>query len=123
MTSFRKIAAGQLREALPKKWVLVDDERTLNTISKPTAVLSQRTLEPAAIAPLSFVDITLALMILSEHTDPVAAEDALDDLLVEALTAIGTLSGLTWISATKVVHQDRYMGYEITTTATLQLGV
>ena len=64
----------------------------------------------------------MALMILSPHTDARAAEDDLDVLLVEALTGVNSLQNLTWTEASKVVHLDRYMGYEITTQATAELG-
>jgi len=121
MSSFRKIAADAIRAALPKKWVFIDDERSLNVLSKPTLVMSQRDLEPSPIAPLSYLSITLALIVLSEHTDPVKAEDALDDLLVEVLNIVQSFGNLTWSKATKIVHQERHMGYEITTQATIQL--
>jgi len=121
MSSFRKEAAAQLRAALPTKWTFIDDERSLNALSRPTVVMSQRDLEPSLIAPLSYISASFAVIVLSHHTDPVTAENALDDLLVETLRAIRTLPGLTWTNATKVVHQERHMGYEITTLATIQL--
>jgi|AntAceMinimDraft_6_1070360.scaffolds.fasta_scaffold64024_2 hypothetical protein len=121
MTSTRIEAANLIRPAMPKKWAYIDDERSLNVISRPTLIISQRNIAPSTIAPLALLTVTFAVIILSEHTDPTASENALDDLLITALKAIGTLPGLTWTNATKIVHLDRYMGYEITTIATLQL--
>jgi hypothetical protein len=121
MTSTRIEASTQIRAAMPKTWAYIDDERSLNVINRPTLIISQRNLEPSTIAPLSLITVTLAVIILSEHTDPTASENALDDLLIIALQGIGTLAGLTWTNASKIVHLDRFMGYEITTIATLQL--
>ncbi len=120
--SMRSAAVDALTAELPNTWTIIDDERSLNAITRPTMLVSVRSFTPSDYAPLSKITVTLALMILSAHTDAKAAEDDLDELLVEALTAVNTLPNLTWSEATKVVHLDRYMGYEITTQATAELG-
>ena len=120
--SMRSAAVDALTAELPNTWTIIDDERSLNAITRPTMLVSVRSFTPSEYAPLSKITVTLALMILSAHTDAKAAEDDLDELLVEALTAVNTLPNLTWSEATKVVHLDRYMGYEITTQATAELG-
>ncbi len=120
--SMRSAAVDQLTGVLPTTWTVIDDERALNTISKPTMLVSVRSFTPSDFAPLSKITVTMALMILSPHTDAKAAEDDLDTLLVEAAQAINSLPNLTWTEATKIVHLDRYMGYEITTEATAELG-
>ena len=120
--SMRSAAVDALTAELPNTWTIIDDERSLNAITRPTLLVSVRSFTPSDYAPLSKITVTLALMILSAHTDAKAAEDDLDELLVEALTAVNTLPNLTWSEATKVVHLDRYMGYEITTQATAELG-
>jgi len=120
--SMRSAAVDALTAELPNTWTVIDDERSLNAITRPTMLVSVRSFTPSEYAPLSKITVTIALMILSAHTDAKAAEDDLDDLLVEALTAVNTLPNLTWSEATKVVHLDRYMGYEITTQATAELG-
>jgi arginine deiminase len=118
----RSAAVEQLQTVLPATWSIIDDERSLNTISKPTMLVSVRSFTPSDFAPLSKITVTMALMILSPHTDAKAAEDNLDELFVEAANGINELPNLTWIEATKIVHLDRYMGYEITTEATAELG-
>lgn len=118
----RSTIVDQLSGALPSSWTIMDDERAINTIARPTAIVSVRSLAPSDFAPLSAITVTVALIILSAHTDASKAEDDLDDLLFQALTAFQTLPNLTWTDATKIVHLDRYMGYEITTEATAQLG-
>lgn len=120
--SMRSAAVDALTAQLPTSWTVIDDERSLNTITRPTMLVSVRSFTPSDFAPLSKITVTMALMILSAHTDAKAAEDDLDSLLVEALTAVNTLPNLTWSEAAKVVHLDRYMGYEITTQATAELG-
>lgn len=120
--SMRSAAVDGLKTVFPKTWSIIDDERSLNTITKPTAIVSLRTVEPSEFAPLSKMTVTLAIMILSPHTDAKASEDELDDLLVAALQGIHELPNLTWSTATKIVHLERFMGYEITTTATAELG-
>jgi len=120
--SMRSAAVDQLTGVLPNTWTVIDDERALNTISKPTMLVSVRSFTPSDFAPLSKITVTMALMILSPHTDAKAAEDDLDTLFVEAAQAINSLPNLTWTEATKIVHLDRYMGYEITTEATAELG-
>jgi len=120
--SMRSAAVDALTGVLPNTWTIVDDERSINTINKPTAIVSVRTIEPSEFAPLSKLIVTIALIVLSPHTDSKASEDQLDTLLVEALTGINQLPNLTWSTATKIVHLERFMGYEITTTATAALG-
>lgn len=120
--SMRSAAVDQLTGVLPTTWTVIDDERALNTIAKPTMLVSVRSFTPSDFAPLSKITVTMALMILSPHTDAKAAEDDLDTLFVEAAQAINSLPNLTWTEATKIVHLDRYMGYEITTEATAELG-
>jgi predicted RNase H-like nuclease len=120
--SMRSTAVDQLTAALPNTWTVIDDERALNVITRPTMLVSVRSFTPSDFAPLSKITVTMALMILSSHTDARAAEDDLDTLIVEALTAVNSLQNLTWTDANKMVHLDRYMGYEITTQATAELG-
>ncbi len=120
--SMRSAAVDALTAQLPTSWTVIDDERSLNTITRPTMLVSVRSFVPSDFAPLSKITVTMALMILSPHTDAKAAEDDLDILLVEALAVINNLPNLTWSEASKVVHLDRYMGYEITTQATAELG-
>lgn len=120
--SMRSNAVDQLTAALPNTWTVIDDERALNVITRPTMLVSVRSFTPSDFAPLSKITVTMALMILSSHTDARAAEDDLDTLIVEALTAVNSLQNLTWTDANKMVHLDRYMGYEITTQATAELG-
>ena len=120
--SMRSAAVDALTAQLPTSWTVIDDERSLNTLTRPTMLVSVRSFTPSDFAPLSKITVTMALMILSAHTDAKAAEDDLDSLLVEALTAVNSLPNLTWSEAAKVVHLDRYMGYEITTQATAELG-
>jgi len=120
--SMRSAAVDGLKTVLPNTWTIVDDERAINTITKPTAIVSVRTIEPSEFAPLSKLIVTMALMVLSPHTDAKASEDELDELLVAALDGINQLGNMTWSTATKIVHLERFMGYEITTTATAELG-
>jgi len=120
--SMRSAAVDALTGVLPNTWTIIDDERSLNAITRPTLLVSVRSFTPSDYAPLSKITVTLALMILSAHTDAKAAEDDLDELIVELLAAVNTLPNLTWSEANKVVHLDRYMGYEITTQATAELG-
>ena len=120
--SMRSAAVEALKGVLPTTWTIVDDERSINNITKPTAIVSVRTVEPSEFAPLSKLIVTMALIVLSAHTDAKASEDELDDLLVASLNGINQLPNLTWSTATKIVHLERFMGYEITTTATAELG-
>lgn len=120
--SMRSNVVDQLAAELPKSWHVVDDERAINTIAKPTVIVSVRSFAPSDFAPLNNITVTIALLLLSPHTDAGKAEDQLDELIVTVLEAFQTLPNLTWTDATKIVHLDRYMGYEITTEATAQLG-
>lgn len=120
--SMRSNVVDQLSAQLPNSWQVIDDERALNAISKPTVLVSMRSFKPSDFAPLHNITVTIALLLLSPHTDASKAEDQLDELIVTTLEAFQTLTGLTWTDATKIVHMDRYMGYEITVEATATLG-
>lgn len=120
--SMRSSIVTQIEGELPSSWVVVDDERALNVISKPTVIVSVRSLTPSDFAPLHNMTVNVALLLLSPHTDASKAEDQLDELLVTVLEAFQNMRGLTWVEASKIVHMDRYMGWEITTEATATLG-
>ena len=93
--SMRSAAVAALTGAMPATWTVIDDERSLNNIRQPTMIVSVRTIEPADFAPLSHLIVTMAVIVLSPHTDATTPADT-----ATSKSAIITASATSWAACT-----------------------
>lgn len=85
------------------------------TIEGITVVLKHSQMERLAEAPQGSLRNTVVLTVVDPHEDQTAAENALDDSVLELVTAIDTLPKINWTNAEKVLV-DPYLGWDITLT-------
>jgi hypothetical protein len=99
---------------LPTAWHVIPEQRMPETIARITVVIKHRRIEKLPEAPIGHLRHEVTLTVADPHTDVAAAEDALDEAVVEL---IGTLDGhpsISWSDAEKVAVNDTYFGWDLT---------
>lgn len=94
----------QLRPLLPKGYVLVNVQRTLDALSKPTVLFRQERIGRQIVSGQTIpggriVGATLTIAVPSDDTG--IAERLLDDHVVTLLDAIDRVSDVRWVTAEK----------------------
>lgn len=92
----------QVRPNLPAGWRYIPNQNTPSTISVVTVVYKLLELEPLPEAPMGSIRNTIVLTVLSPHEDDVKAEDALDNDVIDLLTALDGHPTISWTRAHKV---------------------
>ena len=122
VTNARHELANALREALPPKWLVLNYWPTLDNPDRVTILVRQSALVRTPGAPRLYRDVTVNVGLVEPGLDPALVEDALDEdleLLIDALESI-PIDGLRWEGASRSVFQDRWQGYDVTTTITTE---
>lgn len=114
--SVRDYLKAELTPLLPTGWKFIPNQRMPETISKTTVVLKHTQMERLAEAPLGQLRNTVILTVADPHQDQIRAENALDDSVLELVSAIDTLVPINWTAAQKVLVNDTYLGWDITLT-------
>ncbi|MGO2658425.1 MAG: hypothetical protein ACTH9T_04840 [Mycetocola reblochoni] len=112
MTSARHQLAAALTPLLPPTWRIVPYERSIDRPSSVVVMLKQSTITRHPSAPDGAHLVEFVVTIISPHEDNAAAEDQLDDGVIELTHALDD-AGLGWDTATKVSFADRFMAYDI----------
>jgi hypothetical protein len=115
--------ADILAAALPRKsYLIVPDERSLDTLDRRTIIVSQQGFAPATISPLTYLTVRFTVRVLSPKTDLMQAEQDASDATSDVCTTITKLgTDIVWTDANKVlarVGAAQYLGYDITVEAT-----
>lgn len=118
MSTLRAELRKRLQPILPPDYVLRPNATPLDTITRPTLQLKQLALEPSREAPQGNLAVEFILTLASPLTAPQAAEDALDDDVVELLAALDRIEWVAWTRAEKVVtgRAEAYLAYDVTLT-------
>lgn len=119
MATIRKQLYDQLTTYLPdRKYSLRPNNQALEQIAKPTILIKQLALRPAPAAPNGCLEAEVVVTLASPISSPQRAEDALDDDVLEILTALDEAGMSIWTEARKVVAEDKYLAYDINMTLT-----
>lgn len=117
-TSLRAWFSAQLKPLLPSGWRYIPNQNTPSTITVPTLVYKLLEIEPLPEAPLGALRHRIVLTLLSPHEDDVKAEDALDNEVIELITALDPHSLIAWETARKIRDdKSSRLGWDITVTA------
>lgn len=110
--------SDELKPLLPVTWRYIPNQATPKTISVPTLVYKLLEIEPLPEAPLGALRNRIVLTLLTPFEGDVKAENALDNDVIELITALDPHSDIAWESARKVRDEttDR-LGWDITVTA------
>ncbi len=103
----------ELTPLLPAGWTIIPNQKMPETITKITVVLKHLTIEPSPANPIGSLNNHVTITVADPHTDQVRAENALDDAVVELLTALDGHSRIVWRPANKVLVNDTYLGWDI----------
>lgn len=106
MMSARKDLAAELKPLLPKRWRLVDTERSIDKIDRFTVVIRQRKVEPAPNLQGSLLT-TLVVTLIGPTTLAGDYEDELDLAVAQLILIVSQkLPSLVWDAATKKVWRE-----------------
>lgn len=112
-SSVRDWLKEQLGPLLPSGWVIIPNQRMPETIDRITVIIKHSEMERLAEAPIGNLRHRVILTIADPHEDDVKAENALDDSVLELVTALDGLAQISWSTARKVAVQDPYIGWDI----------
>lgn len=107
----RVMVAKALRDAGMRVPVHASVPPDLPVVGRPVVWLRSDQWEPQSGE--SFLKVGLTLLLVSGFAEPGAADDELDDALVDVLDAIGNVDGVVWTAANRAVVGDQYHCYEI----------
>lgn len=122
MTTLRHELRDRLRPIIPRDYTLRPNGLQLETITKPVLQIKQMRMRPSDEAPVGSLTVDMVLTMAVPQRDPQAAEDKLDDDVLEMLTALDQIGWANWTNAEKVTAgpDDQYLAYDITVTITTQ---
>lgn len=105
--SIRSELIAALKPLLPARIKFVDVPRSLDGIEtgRPVVLVYRERIAKAPNAQGSYFN-TFALWVISPNIDPKRAEDQLDTMLDEVITALDGVAWLNWINADRSVFGD-----------------
>lgn len=110
----------ELTPLIPSTWRIIPEQRMPDTITKTTVVLKHLRITRLPAAPIGSLDNSVVITIADPHKETAAAENALDDNVLELVTAIDGHDNISWSLAEKVNVNDTYLGWDITVAVTTQ---
>ncbi|MGV8851715.1 MAG: hypothetical protein ACOH1M_03995 [Rhodoglobus sp.] len=116
VNSVRQWIQDELTPLLPTGWKVIPNQVGIETISNVTVVIKHLGIRKLSEAPVYHLSNDVTITIIDPHTDQVRAENALDDSVLELVTALDSLPGLIFVSAKKVFAEETYLGWDIETT-------
>lgn len=115
-TTVRGYIRAQLAPSWPSSWRFVPFQSMPQTIDTTTVILKHEAIDPDPKLPVGQVRNRVILTVADPHEGIEAAEDALDDAVVDLLTSLDGHRTIGWTSAEKVAVEGRYLGWDITLT-------
>ncbi|MGK9146664.1 hypothetical protein KXS11_03430 [Plantibacter flavus] len=114
----RKLIAEALRENLDRKYKIVDSPRNLDQIeaNKPVVQIIQTKLRPAPNKLGAYL-ADVAVWVIEPKT--IAAEDDLDDAMLDVAVALDKLDSLAWTEAERSTYGEDQPAYRFQTTVVI----
>lgn len=112
--SVRSDFAEFLTPLLPKDWRIVPFNTALDVTDRPVVMLIQKTVERAPEAPIGALKVGFSVLVIQPRTEPGAADDALDDDLMDVALAINKLKHVTFVRAERSTWNDTNPAWDIT---------
>lgn len=109
----RNDLAEVLRAEIPRTWELITSERAFDVKNKTVVIIKQSAVARAPEAPIGVRWAEFTLTITSRYVSDFArAENDLDNTLTQLLNILDR-QPLVWQTATKVLVNETYLGYDI----------
>lgn len=109
--SARSQLGTALAAALPK-FRIIPTERFPEKLTKTTIIVRHRDYTPAPNAQGTLL-AGLIVTIYTHIVDIEKAENELDNALPDLLAALQSIPSITWSRASKVLHSDTYLGFDV----------
>jgi hypothetical protein len=105
-----------LTPILPATWKIIPYERNMDALSAVTVMLKQSTIQDAPDAPQGKYQVGYTITIASPSQSAENAETDLDDVVFVLLAGLKSIDWLKVGTATKVLVDNQYYGYDIACT-------
>lgn len=109
----RGYITAQIAPHIPDGWKVDPGIPTLGTLSKPVLWIEYTAFEPFADAPLSSIQASADLCIVTSKTDLRKGEDEADELVATLYEAVIVSNTFYSITARKTVFLDSYVGWRL----------
>lgn len=101
----RTVCVDLIRPHLPKRWVLLDDDRAAGDDTRTRVRVAQQSIEPGGQGKRTIHKVTMKVTVTVPGDSVAAAETQLDDDLESCLHAFDA-AGLPWTKAEKAIFTD-----------------
>lgn len=109
----RRQLAELLEQKLPKTWAVIPAPRNFDTLTRTTVRVTQGVTSRTPAAPIGVRTIEFTVTVVSRYkTDSERAWDDLDSAYPTVLAVLDA-HGIKWTTATPVIVDDTYFGYDI----------
>ena len=110
----RQWLLNTIKPLVPTEWRVLPNQVDPKTIDRVTVLFKFVGLTRLPEAPTGWLLNELVITVLDPHSDHVLAEDALDDDVLQLVTALDSIPQMAWTKAAKVLAFDTYLGWDIT---------
>ena len=120
---YRRWVTDSLKPLLPRRWTLAPYTRKPDDLDGVTVIVTLQTIKRLPEAPLGKQIATYLVTIVDPAQDYSQADAALDDEIVDLISALDTVRGptglpiLRWTSADRNTWNDTYLAFDITVDA------
>lgn len=101
-----------LTAAMPTGIAVLPYSRDIDPPSQPTVMVRIDEVTPSS-QPQALRDYGFALILVASKTTPGPADDELDALLEDVLTALDASEQITWSKATRATFNEQYPAYQV----------
>lgn len=108
----RAVVVTALSGLVPTGIVVMPYAREIDPPSKPTVMVRIDEVSPSQF-PNAIRDYGMALILVGTKTAPGPADDELDGLLEDVLTALDGSDQLSWSKATRATYNEQYPAYQV----------
>lgn len=117
---YRRWVTDSLKPLLPRRWTLAPYTRKPDDLNGPTVIVTLQTIKRLPEAPLGSQVATYLVTIVDPAQDWSQADAALDDEIVDLISALDMVRNenglpvLRWTSADRNTWNDLYLAFDIT---------
>lgn len=112
----RSWLAGEIAPLLPEDWRIVPGISSVKTLLVPAVYFEFTQLEKVSELPTGHARAVFDLIVVDPRTDLTAAEDQVDDHLVDLVLALDGHQQINWTGARKESIAEQFFGWRVALT-------